>query len=210
MNALDYWDEQFKADWQRRGSENRMLALDFYAQINGEDIGRPIFVNALRAPRIIELGCGTGEFTGVVEWAFRPEWMVGTDLSPVAIEQAKRRYPFLRFEVLDFLAADAEQKMDGAWDLAIASNVLEHFTEPTKVIDRILSFAGKLLAIVPYRQPVTDAFDAEGGAGHVSSFAKGTFKKFTVLDSLIFETGAWSYSSAGEKPKQLAVLIEPK
>jgi SAM-dependent methyltransferase len=207
VTAVDYWNEQFKTDWQRRGSENRMLALDFYAQINGEEFGRPIFVNALRGPRIIELGCGTGEFTGVIEWAFRPSWLVGTDLSPVAIEQAKRRYPFLRFHVLDFLN---ENPGDDLWDLAVASNVLEHFTEPKKVIDHILSFAGSLLAIVPYRQPVTDAFDVEGGAGHVSTFAKGTFKKYAVRDSLVFQTGAWSYSSAGEKPQQLAVLIEAK
>lgn len=53
--------------------------------------------------RVLDIGCGSGDSLAAVE----PALGVGVDLSPVVIEEARRRHPGLTF-----LAADAEAPLD--------------------------------------------------------------------------------------------------
>ena len=76
------------------------------------DSGRPeeMLVNAVRAGlvkpgRTLEVGCGTG--TNAAWLADSGFDVLGVDISPLAIEQARAKaVDRCRFEVLDFLAAD--------------------------------------------------------------------------------------------------------
>ena len=207
MTALDYWEGQFTDNWQGHAEQNWHFAKDICGLTDGSTtgVGYMRIREALQSKRIIEIGAGTGELTGRVEWMFRPEWMICTDLSPAAVNAGMRRYPFLRWRVFDVL----NDEMDQHFDLAIACNMLEHFTDPHAVISRIFGFADMLLAVVPYRQPVTDRFEGEGGPGHVFSFSKRSFDRYTLVESALFESDGWTYSSRGEKPRQLAALIKP-
>ncbi len=94
-----------------------------------------------RLGSVLDLGCGTG-LAGVV---FRPhaERLVGVDLSPGMIEQArgKRLYDKLAAaELLDFLAADA-----GPHDLVLAADVFVYCSDLAPIaaaVSRVLAPAG--------------------------------------------------------------------
>lgn len=211
MSAAEYWDGEFSDNLAHHSSQNGAIAQSFFGLISGRNtgLGYVRFRHALLAERIIEVGCGTGEFCGLISWAFRTPTLVGVDISPQAVAAARRRYPFLTFGVWDVTLAPPSWAA-APWDLAVCSNVLEHFQDPHAVMARLFSFAARVLALVPYRQPVTDGYDCEGGAGHVYTFTKKTFDRYDLEESVVFESPGWQWSAKGEKPLQLAVLVRPK
>lgn len=195
-----YWDDQFKNRCSAHSEQNDTISLDFIKNSKEKFLKR-----IKKAESIIEIGCGTGELLHHIYHRFNKNLM-GLDVSQEAIEFAKRTYSQIEFKQFDVLKQDIEKK----YDLAICSNVLEHFKDPFVLIDKILSFSNSLICLVPYKQPVTDHYEYEGGAGHVFMFDESSFAKYSVLDSFIFKTNGWQHSALGEEPKQFAVLIEKK
>ena len=53
-------------------------------------------------------------------------------------------------------------------------------------------------------------YSMEGGAGHVYMFDESSFKDYQVLSWFTFSTSGWQWSSRGERPLQLAVLVTKK
>jgi trans-aconitate methyltransferase len=78
--------------------------------------------------RILDLGCGTGHLTGQIAEAGAD--VVGIDSSSQMVEEARRLYPRLRFEVAD--ARDFA--FDDAFDAVFSNAVLHWVTEPEKAI----------------------------------------------------------------------------
>jgi 2-polyprenyl-3-methyl-5-hydroxy-6-metoxy-1,4-benzoquinol methylase len=77
---------------------------------------------SLFQPRIIDLGCGTGWFTSILA-QIGPT--VGVDLSDVAIEAARQKYPHVKFIQADLRNWDHNRF--GQYDLVISQEVIEHF-----------------------------------------------------------------------------------
>ena len=80
---------------------------------------------ALRFGSVLDLGCGTG-LSGA---AFRPnsDWLVGVDLSPGMVAQARQKGLYDRLAVadlLEFLAAE-----DGPYDLVVAADVFVYLAD---------------------------------------------------------------------------------
>jgi SAM-dependent methyltransferase len=50
---------------------------------------------------VMEVGCGLGYFAQFLYQRLGPSQLDGVDVSPTAIERAKRMFPLLRFDVLD-------------------------------------------------------------------------------------------------------------
>jgi 2-polyprenyl-3-methyl-5-hydroxy-6-metoxy-1,4-benzoquinol methylase len=85
------------------------------------------FVGRIRAGEcVLDIGCGMGAVAyDVAEKA--GAYVVGIDLSPDNIAQARERYAHPRVE---YRAGDALQELpDGPFDVVILSNVLEHLPE---------------------------------------------------------------------------------
>jgi trans-aconitate 2-methyltransferase len=81
--------------------------------------------------RILDLGCGTGQLTQ--EIAALGAIAIGIDKSPTMVEQARKNYPNLRFEVADATNFHFEESFD-----AVFSNATLHWIkEPQRAISCI-------------------------------------------------------------------------
>ncbi len=93
--------------------------------------------------RILDLGCGTGALTAAI--AERGAEVLGIDSSPEMVEQARRRYPALRFDVTDGREFSFPLQFD-----AIFSNAALHWmSPPERVVEsvrRALRPGGRLVA----------------------------------------------------------------
>lgn len=199
-----YWKERFtsREGVMHHGQQNMQISRDFLLHART----RGLFANALSSDRIIEIGCGTGEMSALIKGRYGTRLLYATDFSRAAVDAAQKRHPEVNYWVFDVL----NDPPCGQFDVAIASNVLEHFTQPYAVIDRMLTLAPLVIVLIPYKQPVRDGYVDEGGAGHVFKFSKKTFKPYRVIDSFLFDTDGWQHRSGNETPKQLAVLLSAK
>lgn len=78
----------------------------------------------LGRPRVLDVGCGTGEFARLFEAAR----YVGVDIEPGYVRYASRRNPGYRFECSDVLAWPGDGE---PFDLAMVNGVLHHLDDAT-------------------------------------------------------------------------------
>lgn len=202
MSDFIYWEDQFKNRFKAHSDQNFDISNDFLKNLNIN------FKNIIdESSKIIEVGCGTGELSYLINKKYNKK-ILGIDVSNEAIKYAQQNYlnSNLEFKCLNLLT---EQVYD-FYDLAICSNVLEHFKNPFVLIDKILSISKFLIALVPYEQPCTDSYEYEGGAGHVFTFNEYSFNNYNLNSYFIFTTPGWQHSALDEVPKQLAVLLTKK
>jgi len=202
--ADDYWQMRFSdPDGIKHHSEqNYRISRDFLIAAREHSL----INQALSGPTIIEIGCGTGELSDLINTYYKPTVLYPTDFSRAAVKEATRLHPLCFYRKFDIL----NDSLTTRFDLAISSNVLEHFKDYRVMLDKMFDLAPRVLLIVPYRQRSLDAYDMEGGAGHAVSFTRGSFSDYQLLGSLTFQTNGWTHSGGGEKPLQLAVLLEQK
>jgi SAM-dependent methyltransferase len=86
--------------------------------------------------RLLDAGCGPGSITLGMAAAVAPGEVVGLDLSPAMVEQARalateRGVPNVRFDVGDVLALPFP---DAGFDAAFESAVLEHVPDPARAV----------------------------------------------------------------------------
>ncbi len=114
--------------------------------------------------RILDLGCGTGHLTAKLAEAGCE--VIGIDSSSPMVEEARRLYPRVRFEVAD--ARDFA--FDDAFDAVFSNAVLHWVKEPEKAIacvQRALEPGGRFVAEFGGRgnvQTIVSALDAASRA----------------------------------------------
>lgn len=102
---------------------------------------------SLTEPEIIDLGCGAGWLSSILA-QIGPT--VGVDLSDVAIESAKHKYPNIRFYQAD-LQIDNLLEL-GRFDVVVSQEVIEHFTNQQQYIQlasELLRSQGHLILTTP-------------------------------------------------------------
>ena len=100
----------------------------------------------LLSPKILDLGCGTGWLTTILG-RFGPT--TGTDLSLLAVQKAKARYPDVRFIAAEFFDLEATTE---AYDVIVSQEVIEHVEDQTCHLDliaRSLRPGGHLILTTP-------------------------------------------------------------
>ena len=113
-------------------------------------LARRYFTHFGDARRILDVGCGTGDFG-----RYRPSPEIeihGVDVDPGAVEQAQR---FERAIQLDVDAVPLPYE-DGSFDGVLAKDILEHVEEPGRVareIHRVLRPGGVVVASVVMARP---------------------------------------------------------
>jgi trans-aconitate methyltransferase len=133
--------------------------------------------------RVLDLGCGTGVLTA--EIASRGAEIYGIDRSIEMIQQAKSKFPTLRFDVADA----TELKFDSEFDAVFSNAVLHWIPEAEKVA------AGIARALKPGGRFVAEF----GGKGNIQNLVKAFHAAFATLGIEEPEgVSPWFYPSIGE------------
>ena len=151
--------------------------------------------------RILDLGCGTGTLTA--EIAARGADVLGVDRSEEMIAQARKKFPALRFEVMD--ARQLRFKPDGAVEAsrvppidrvndagfeAVFSNAVLHWIpeadEVVAAVARVLKPGGRFVAEL-------------GGKGNIQKLVAGFHRALAALEIRPpDEVGPWFYPGVAE------------
>ena len=133
--------------------------------------------------RILDVGCGTGNLTA--EIAGHCGRIVGVDSSPQMIEQARRNFPLLEFQLADVCTLPFHAEFD-----AIFSNAVLHW-----VRDAGRAAASMTLALKPGGRMVLEF----GGKGNVAALLDATYRALEFVGVANGERcNAWYFPSVDE------------
>jgi SAM-dependent methyltransferase len=147
-----------------------------------------------RQPRLLEVGCGSGNF---LEWARQAGWADhGVEVEPQAVNNAKARK-------LNVVLGTLEQANypDAYFDAILLDNSLEHMHHPLETLKecrRVLSHSGLLIICVPNFESLgADLFGSfwhlQSAPHHLSQFSQKTLS--SILSRAGFLTTKWRYKS---------------
>lgn len=124
----------------------------FFAQLAVENMPSWLIEQTrLQSLTLADWGCAQGDGTNVLASFVDPGQLVGVDFSGVAIEQAARRYPTIRFKSENWLEEATE--IPDSYDVVFSSNTLEHFHQPYEVLKALGARAKKAVVLaLPYRE----------------------------------------------------------
>ena len=149
INSESYWDSRFSDNWQecdgpRQSRFFARLAIENFPSWLIEQINR-------QSLTLADWGCAQGDGTDIWASYLNPKQLVGVDFSAVAIEQATKRYPAIRFVSENWLEAGVDAC--DSYDMVFSSNTLEHFHKPYEVLEALGARAKKaVLLALPYRE----------------------------------------------------------
>lgn len=133
--------------------------------------------------RILDLGCGTGHLTHKI--ATSGAEVLGIDSAPTMIEQARKNYPHLHFEVAD----GTNLHFPAQFDAVFSNAVLHWIKEPEKVV------AGVWRALKPGGRFVAEF----GGKGNVQSLVTAIYNAVEVAGYPVDGSPhPWYFPSIGE------------
>ncbi len=97
--------------------------------------------------RVLEIGCGTGLFTGMVYEATKAN-IIATDLVPELIEIAKLKHPKINFQIEDAMNLSFENE---SFDGVYGSSIIHHldFDQSLKEMNRVLKSGGRFIFAEP-------------------------------------------------------------
>ena len=101
---------------------------------------------------VLEIGCGGGANLSELKRRYPACRTVGVELQPEAAAVALRHHAVDEVRSGDILDAAAVDFADASFDVIVMSHVLEHFSEPARVIARALPWLapqGRLLVALP-------------------------------------------------------------
>ncbi len=133
--------------------------------------------------RILDLGCGTGALSA--EIAACGAAVFGVDRSAEMIAEARKKFPGLRFEVMDA----RELAFAGEFDAVFSNAVLHWIIEPERVI------AGVAKALGPGGRFVAEF----GGKGNIQRLVDGMERAAEAMGiSQVAPANSWYYPSIAE------------
>lgn len=132
----NYMDTDDYSEWAKKGA-TALKVRDTLLQV------------PTKPQKILDFGCGVGGWIGLLSGMFRDARISGVDISPTAIEKAKKRYPEGEFSVFNGVKTPYP---DNTFDLIFSFHVLEHvenIDESIAEICRVLRKGGYACIIFP-------------------------------------------------------------
>ncbi len=149
MNTGAYWDGRFATDWDSFEGPRQSR---FFARLAIEHLPRWLLEQIKRdGLSMVDWGCAQGDGSDVWASYIDARQITGIDFSAVAIEQARQRYPAIRFCSEDWLGQPAAAPE--LFDVVFSSNTLEHFHRPYETLRLLSERARKAVVLaLPYRE----------------------------------------------------------
>lgn len=145
INSEEYWENRYSSgDWEvNKGREQTAyfyrLLLRMMPQWAKNDILQKKY-------DLVDFGCAEGQGVPILAAQLGTN-IKGVDFSSQAISYASQSYPDFTFEVADVW------KYDQHHDVAVLSNIIEHFDQPFAVLKRISSITRKyMIVMVPLEE----------------------------------------------------------
>ena len=129
----EYFNKTGFQAWEALTTENPVSKIRLKVRKSREKMRRMILSNLpndLSGKRILDAGCGTGQFS--VELAQRGAHVLGVDISSNLIEIAKKRLPENLQNNVQFLTSDMMQS-HGNFDYVVLMDSLIHYPEQNTV-----------------------------------------------------------------------------
>jgi SAM-dependent methyltransferase len=165
-------------DWDRHWSEQATTnALNPATVYRRELVLRLLaLADALRPIRVLDLGCGPGEFDMHLMRARSDIELLGLDASETGIAIARRKVPGAEFRQRDFTRPLELPEFERWATHAVCQEVLEHLDDPVSVLRNVkpLLAPGCRLVITVPAGPVS-AFDRH--IGHRRHFTPGLLQR---------------------------------
>jgi trans-aconitate 2-methyltransferase len=140
------------------------------------------WLNPQAGERILDFGCGTGDLAAQI--AKSGAEVVGLDISPEMVEQARRKYPDLTFKVGDATQVRFAEPFD-----AVFSNAALHWMRDA---------AGAAAAISAALKPGGRLAAEFGGAGNVESIVRAARDTAAAAGRADAFAMPWYYPTVGE------------
>lgn len=147
MSQINYLDNEKKATdfYEKRYSTGYMDEWPVEKKWRVFDIIKNL--NLPETGEALDFGCGNGVFTRIIQQAL-PHWRIyGCDISQVAIENARKRFPGCNF----FLLGDESYK-DKKFDFLFSHHTLEHVLDIVRTCDEMVLYlkdSSSMLHILP-------------------------------------------------------------
>lgn len=139
MKKVTYWDT-FESAYQMGIQKHRVYMLDLLKEKGVESI--------------LDVGCGTGPIWGIIKearergenkWDFT---YLGTDYSWAMIEQAKKSFPEIHWQIED---ARHLTLGDSTWDCVLLMHCLDHVDDYKQAIKEAARVSKKYVCIILWR-----------------------------------------------------------
>ncbi len=146
------------------------------------------------APRILDVGCGTGDLTARLRGELQTEVVAGCDFSSGMLEQAQARTRAVRW-----LQGDATKLPfdDGRFDAVVSTESFHWFPDPDAALrefQRVLAPNGRVLvALVNVRVPATSRL------AHASSKVLGQPARWPTRDEMAARVRAAGFTVERQK-----------
>lgn len=135
---------------------------------------------------VLDVGCGEGRTTAVLSAALTPARLLACDLEVAAVRQAPDNSPGG-----EYFAGSVYQLpfASGAFDLAVATEVLEHLDDPAAGVTELVRVARSGVLVTVPNEPWWRLGNMARGAylkhlgntpGHVQHWTAGSFHRFLV------------------------------
>lgn len=143
METLEQINDSFRHNWEaNRGPEQ----TQFFMRIILENLPADFPQILDHCQTICDAGCALGDGVKVLADSYPAKQVWGIDISDVAIDKCKQRFPEIQFYNVGL-------GLSSMADLTICSNVLEHFDNPFPPFIRLLSRTLKAaLILTPYKE----------------------------------------------------------
>jgi lipopolysaccharide transport system ATP-binding protein len=155
INTKEYWDKRFREDWELFDGPKQ---TEFFYKLAIKNLPRRVSRTIKKENlSILDWGCAEGDGTNLLFKKFggTKNRVEGFDISDVAIEKAKTKYPYIGFRTI------LSENLEGQFDVIFTSNTLEHFKKPLAMLQQLLMHTRYyLIGLVPFqeRNPIAEHF----------------------------------------------------
>lgn len=145
VNDKFYWDTRFSTNWDSYGGR---IQTKFFYQVLLDNLPKDIINEILEETlSICDVGCAEGDGTDLLNSKFNKSIIIGIDFSEESIKKARNYYKNCEFKCEDMLT------MSDTYDVIISSNVLEHFSNPYEILNKIVRNAKRyFIMLIPYEE----------------------------------------------------------